>query len=264
MAVSRRTKCSRVKGVLPPRRQVFNAAGPNSFGTYMKLAPFSRKYYLPQCIFIAGISAVHEARPSNTPPCTAASTARGIGSVNPMNVFIRHRWKVSKRLAAFRFTPISRHCELVVLNLLCDWPAGKWHRGPMAQVMNDDIEADVTLLGEALSGAFIPCRLSFRTTQCSGTLKPGQHGSTFGGNPLACAVVRAALRLLVDEGTQVQPRCRNAWAKNPTASIKIAPAAEPVSTWIAGGSTVLGVAMRNPTGPPVACHRLPDMMEGAV
>jgi hypothetical protein len=58
-----------------------------------------------------------------------------------MNVFIRHRWKVSKRLAAFRFTPISRHCELVVLNLLCDWPAGNWHRGPMAQVMNDDIEA---------------------------------------------------------------------------------------------------------------------------
>jgi hypothetical protein len=63
----------RVKGVLPPRREVFNPARPSSFGTYMKmLAPFSSKYYRPQCKFLAGISAVRAAI-----KYIAASTARG-------------------------------------------------------------------------------------------------------------------------------------------------------------------------------------------
>src|SRR6202035_5013213 len=53
MAVSRRTKCSRVKGTLPPRREAFTPAGPKNSGTYMKiLAPFSAKYYRPQCMLL--------------------------------------------------------------------------------------------------------------------------------------------------------------------------------------------------------------------
>jgi ornithine--oxo-acid transaminase len=64
---------------------------------------------------------------------------------------------------------------------------------------HEDIEADVTLLGKALSGGFYPVSAVLSNNAVLGTLKPGQHGSTFGGNPLACAVARAALRVLVEE-----------------------------------------------------------------
>src|SRR6266436_5639205 len=65
--------------------------------------------------------------------------------------------------------------------------------------MNSGIEADVTLLGKALSGGFYPVSAVLSNNAVLGTLKPGQHGSTFGGNPLACATARAALRVLVEE-----------------------------------------------------------------
>ena len=51
-----------------------------------------------------------------------------------------------------------------------------------------------------LSGGFYPISAVLSTTEVLGVLKPGQHGSTFGGNPLACAVARTALRVLVEEG----------------------------------------------------------------
>ena len=66
--------------------------------------------------------------------------------------------------------------------------------------LDDGIEADVTLLGKALSGGFYPVSAVLSNNEVLGILKPGQHGSTFGGNPLACAVARAALRALVEEG----------------------------------------------------------------
>jgi ornithine--oxo-acid transaminase len=72
--------------------------------------------------------------------------------------------------------------------------------GKLLAEQHDGIEADVTLLGKALSGGFFPVSAVLSNNAVLGTLKPGQHGSTFGGNPLACAVARAALRVLVEEG----------------------------------------------------------------
>src|SRR5690606_33396752 len=65
---------------------------------------------------------------------------------------------------------------------------------------HEGIEADVTLVGKALSGGFLPISAILSGTELLGVLKPGEHGSTFGGNPLACAVARAALRVLIEEG----------------------------------------------------------------
>ena len=58
----------------------------------------------------------------------------------------------------------------------------------------------MTLIGKALSGGFYPVSAVLSNTEVLGVLKPGQHGSTFGGNPLACAVARAALKVLIEEG----------------------------------------------------------------
>ncbi|MEN3265742.1 MAG: ornithine--oxo-acid transaminase [Pseudonocardia sp.] len=63
-----------------------------------------------------------------------------------------------------------------------------------------DVDADVYLLGKALGGGIVPLSAVVADAAVLGVLRPGQHGSTFGGNPLACAVGRAVLELLSDSG----------------------------------------------------------------
>ncbi len=63
----------------------------------------------------------------------------------------------------------------------------------------DGIEADVTLVGKALSGGFYPISAVLSNADVLGVFMPGDHGSTFGGNPLACAVAREALKVLQEE-----------------------------------------------------------------
>jgi len=58
------------------------------------------------------------------------------------------------------------------------------------------VEADVYLLGKALGGGVVPVSAVVADEQVLGVLRPGQHGSTFGGNPLACAIGRAVIALL--------------------------------------------------------------------
>ena len=58
---------------------------------------------------------------------------------------------------------------------------------------------DVLILGKALSGGVLPVSAVLANNEIMMTIKPGQHGSTFGGNPLACAVALAALQVVVDE-----------------------------------------------------------------
>jgi ornithine--oxo-acid transaminase len=87
-----------------------------------------------------------------------------------------------------------------VMLILDEIQTGLGRTGKLLAEQHEAIEADVTLLGKALSGGFYPVSAVLSNNAVLGTLKPGQHGSTFGGNPLACAVARAALRVLVEEG----------------------------------------------------------------
>jgi ornithine--oxo-acid transaminase len=87
-----------------------------------------------------------------------------------------------------------------VMLILDEIQTGLGRTGKLLAEQHDGVEADVTLLGKALSGGFYPVSAVLSNTEVLGTLKPGQHGSTFGGNPLACAVARASMRVLVEEG----------------------------------------------------------------
>jgi ornithine--oxo-acid transaminase len=99
------------------------------------------------------------------------------------------------------FTRVRKLCSERNLTLILDEiQTGLGRTGKMLAEEHEGIEADVTLIGKALSGGFYPVSAVLSNSEVLGVLKPGQHGSTFGGNPLACAVARAALRVLTEEG----------------------------------------------------------------
>ncbi|MVT49622.1 ornithine--oxo-acid transaminase [Bradyrhizobium yuanmingense] len=99
------------------------------------------------------------------------------------------------------FTEVRELCTANnVMLVLDEIQTGLGRTGKLLAEEHEGIEADVTLLGKALSGGFYPVSAVLSNNDVLGTLRPGQHGSTFGGNPLACAVARAAMRVLVEEG----------------------------------------------------------------
>ena len=87
-----------------------------------------------------------------------------------------------------------------VILVLDEIQTGLGRTGKLLAEEHEGIQSDVTLIGKALSGGFYPISAVLSNTEVLGVFHPGDHGSTFGGNPLACAVARAALGVLRDEG----------------------------------------------------------------
>lgn len=87
-----------------------------------------------------------------------------------------------------------------VILILDEIQTGLGRTGKMLAEAHEGIESDLTLIGKALSGGYYPVSAVLSNSEVMSVLQPGEHGSTFGGNPLACAVARAALRVLVEEG----------------------------------------------------------------
>jgi len=84
--------------------------------------------------------------------------------------------------------------------LICDEiQTGLCRTGKMMCFEHDNIRPDVVLLGKALSGGVYPVSAVLADRDIMLCIKPGEHGSTYGGNPLGCAVAMTALRVLVDE-----------------------------------------------------------------
>ena len=87
-----------------------------------------------------------------------------------------------------------------VVLILDEIQTGLGRTGKLLAEEYDGIEADLTLVGKALSGGFYPISAVLSNSEVMNVLQPGEHGSTFGGNPLACAVARTALKVLTEEG----------------------------------------------------------------
>jgi ornithine--oxo-acid transaminase len=84
--------------------------------------------------------------------------------------------------------------------LMCDEiQSGLGRTGKLFAYEHDGIKPDVLIVGKALSGGFYPVSAVLSSREVMDVFQPGDHGSTFGGNPMACAIARAALRVIVDE-----------------------------------------------------------------
>jgi len=86
-----------------------------------------------------------------------------------------------------------------IVLILDEIQTGLGRTGKLLAEEHDGIEADVTVIGKALSGGFYPISAVLSNKEVLGVFIPGDHGSTFGGNPLACAVARTALNVLIEE-----------------------------------------------------------------
>lgn len=90
--------------------------------------------------------------------------------------------------------------EKNVVLVLDEIQTGLGRTGKLLAQEHEGIRSDLTLLGKALSGGFYPISAVLANNDVLEVLQPGTHGSTFGGNPLASAIARAALQALVEEG----------------------------------------------------------------
>lgn len=122
-----------------------------------------------------------------------------------------------KNVAAFMFEPIQGEAGVVVpdddyytgVRILCreynvlmiadEIQSGLCRTGNMLACDKENVRPDIVILGKALSGGVLPVSAVLADNEIMLTIKPGEHGSTYGGNPLACKVAMTALSVLKDE-----------------------------------------------------------------
>jgi ornithine--oxo-acid transaminase len=95
---------------------------------------------------------------------------------------------------------VKELCEKYnVLLIVDEVQTGLGRTGYRLAIDHDGVLPDILVLGKALSGGVLPVSAVLAKDEVMLTLQPGEHGSTYGGNPLACKVATAALEVLRDE-----------------------------------------------------------------
>jgi len=95
---------------------------------------------------------------------------------------------------------VERICRQHNVLLIADEiQTGLGRTGKLFACDHEGVKADMVIIGKALSGGFYPVSAVVASKEILGLFRPGDHGSTFGGNPLGAAIATEALRVLVDE-----------------------------------------------------------------
>lgn len=130
---------------------------------------------------------------------------------------LEYAFKSEPNIAGFMFEPIQGEAGVVVpdegylkgVRALCtkynvlmiadEVQTGLARTGRMLACDHEEVKPDILILGKALSGGVLPVSCALANDDVMLNIRPGEHGSTYGGNPLACAVAKEALQVLKDE-----------------------------------------------------------------
>ncbi|MCX7975061.1 MAG: ornithine--oxo-acid transaminase [Candidatus Aminicenantes bacterium] len=122
-------------------------------------------------------------------PKTAAFLVEPIqaeaGIIIPPSGYLRKAWEICK--------------EKNILFIADEIQTGLGRVGKILACEYEGIKPDVVVIGKSLGGGLIPISATLSSREIMGVFRPGEHGSTFGGNPLACAVAREALKVIQEE-----------------------------------------------------------------
>ncbi|MFC7393475.1 ornithine--oxo-acid transaminase [Scopulibacillus cellulosilyticus] len=129
--------------------------------------------------------------------------------------------------------------------------AGLARSGKMFACDWEDVEPDVYILGKALGGGVMPISCVAANKDILGVFEPGSHGSTFGGNPLACAVSIAALDVLIEEKLADRSQELGNYFQDKLKEIK-----NPVIKEVRGKGLFIGVELTEPARP--YCEKLKE------
>jgi ornithine--oxo-acid transaminase len=149
-----------------------------------------------------------------------------------------------------------RLCDQHGALMICDEiQTGLGRTGRWFAFEHEGVRPDGVTIGKALSGGMYPISAFLASDEVMGVFTPGDHGSTFGGNPLACAIGRAALAVLEDEGLVARADELGAWFLSELQAID-----SPHVLEVRGKGLLIGIEIRASSGPARAfCERLRGM-----
>jgi ornithine--oxo-acid transaminase len=139
-----------------------------------------------------------------------------------------------------------------VLMVADEIQTGLGRTGPLFACQSEGVQPDVYILGKALSGGVYPVSAVVSSSEILGVFRPGSHGSTYGGNPLACAVARAALRVILEERLADRSEELGGWLLYELRKLR-----HPHIKQIRGRGLLAGIELFVPARP--YCERLKDL-----
>jgi ornithine--oxo-acid transaminase len=138
-----------------------------------------------------------------------------------------------------------------ILAIADEIQTGLGRTGCLFASQHEGVQPDVLILGKALSGGVMPVSAVVSSAEILGVFGPGSHGSTYGGNPLACAVARAALQVTLDEKLSDRSASLGAWWLGELRKIH-----HPHIREIRGRGLLIGIELSVPARP--YCERLKE------